>query len=65
MQFWQDASPAVKGVVVVGTLGILYLSIGYFAGLWPWAAGCNPACESGTVCHDGECVQDSRGFEAG
>lgn len=36
MSFWSDLSPAVKGVIVVGVLGLLYLGVARFAGLPPW-----------------------------
>lgn len=62
MQFWEDASPVVKGVVVVGSLLILYLGIGFFVGLPPWASGCADDCGTEATCVDGECVQTSRGI---
>lgn len=42
MSFWSDASPAVKGAIVVGVVGILYLGIAAVAGLAPFG---NPTGE--------------------
>ena len=38
MQFWQDASPVVKGAIVVGGLLIVYFLVAYIAGLPPYGA---------------------------
>lgn len=39
MSFWEDASPLVKGAIVVGVVGILYLAIAFFAGFPPYGGG--------------------------
>jgi hypothetical protein len=39
MGFWEDASPVVKGAIVFGGVGILYLAIAFFAGLPPYGGG--------------------------
>ncbi len=36
MSFWSDLSPAVKGVIIVGVLGLLYLGAARAFGLPPW-----------------------------
>lgn len=36
MGFWEDASPATKGTIVVGGLLILYFAVAFFVGLWPY-----------------------------
>lgn len=36
MSFWSDASPIVKGAIVVGVLGLLYFGIAFVAGLPPF-----------------------------
>jgi hypothetical protein len=38
MSFWQDASPAVKGAIVVGGILILYFVAAYFGGFFPWGS---------------------------
>ncbi len=38
MGFWEDASPATKGTIVVGGLLIVYFAVAFFAGLWPYNA---------------------------
>jgi hypothetical protein len=38
MSFWQDASPAVKGAIVVGGILIAYLALSFFAGWFPWSS---------------------------
>ena len=39
MSFWDDASPVVKGAIVVGVIGLLYFGIAFFAGLPPFGGG--------------------------
>ena len=41
MSFWSEASPIVKGAVVVGAVGILYLGIAFVGNMAPFgpAAG--------------------------
>ncbi len=51
MGFWQDASPAVKGAVVLGALLIVYFAVAFFAGLPPYGSAV------------GE-IQQSRGVQA-
>jgi len=36
MSFWSDLSPAVKGVIVVGVLGLLYFGVAKIVGLPPF-----------------------------
>lgn len=36
MSFWSDASPMVKGAIVVGVVGLLYFLIAFVAGLPPY-----------------------------
>ncbi len=36
MGFWEDATPATKGTIVVGALLIVYFAVAYFVGLWPY-----------------------------
>ena len=38
MGFWEDASPATKGAIVVGGITILYFLIAMFTGLPPYGA---------------------------
>ncbi len=39
MSFWEDASPIVKGAIVVGVLGLLYFGIAAVAGWPPFGGG--------------------------
>lgn len=39
MNFWEDASPATKGAVIVGGIAILYFVVAMFAGLPPYGGG--------------------------
>jgi hypothetical protein len=39
MGFWEDASPAVKGAIIVGGIAILYFVVARFAGLPPYGGG--------------------------
>jgi len=36
MSFWEDASPAVKGAIIVGGIAILYFVVAMFTGLPPY-----------------------------
>jgi hypothetical protein len=47
MGFWEDASPVVKGAIVFGGVGILYLAIAFFAGLPPYGGGEEAAATRG------------------
>lgn len=38
MGFWQDASPVVKGAIVVGGLLIAYFLVAWVAGLPPYGS---------------------------
>lgn len=38
MSFWEDASPAVKGVVVIGGLLIAYLGVARLVGFFPYGS---------------------------
>lgn len=38
MGFWEDATPATKGTIVVGGLLIVYFALAFFVGLWPYNA---------------------------
>lgn len=46
MGFWEDASPAVKGAIIIGGVGLIYLAIAFAAGLPPYGGGTD---ESTTV----------------
>jgi len=39
MGFWEDASPAVKGAIIVGGIAILYFVVAMFTGLPPYGGG--------------------------
>ncbi len=39
MSFWSDASPIVKGAIIVGGLGLIYLLVAFVGGLPPYGAG--------------------------
>lgn len=41
MSFWEDASPVVKGAIVIGALGLVYFGIALVAG-WPPFPGDDP-----------------------
>ncbi|GAB5548254.1 MAG: hypothetical protein RLO52_31780 [Sandaracinaceae bacterium] len=58
---WEDMSPAIKGVVVVGGLLVVYLIIARFAQIIPFSCQDGAHCE-GILC--GECVveEGQRGF---
>lgn len=43
MSFWEDASPVVKGAIVIGALGLAYFGVAYFAGLPPFGAASDEA----------------------
>lgn len=47
MSFWSDASPAVKGAIVVGVVGLLYFLIAFVAGLPPYSAEAEVTQERG------------------
>lgn len=49
MGFWEDSSPIVKVALIVGVLGMLYLGIAYFVGLFPFPASCTH-CPEGSSC---------------
>lgn len=51
MEFWEDASPVVKGAIVVGAILVLYMGIAYMTGLPPYHS------------QVGEEVQQFRGLE--
>ena len=38
MGFWEDASPAVKGAIVVGGLALVYFLVAFVAGLPPYGS---------------------------
>lgn len=69
MGFWEDSSPIVKGALVVGVLGLLYMGIAFAVGLFPFPASCSyeedgasvSGCPEGSECTDGECVVQTRG----
>lgn len=52
MGFWQDASPVVKGAIVVGGLLIVYFVVAWIAGLPPYGS------------QVGDEVQQTRGIQA-
>lgn len=39
MGFWEDASPAVKGAIIIGGILLLYLGVAAVAGLPPYGGG--------------------------
>lgn len=39
MSFWSDASPVVKGAIVFGVVGLLYLGVAFAAGFVPFGSG--------------------------
>lgn len=39
MSFWEDASPVVKGAIVIGALGLVYFGIAFAASLPPFGGG--------------------------
>jgi hypothetical protein len=39
MSFWSDASPIVKGAIIFGVLGLLYLGVAAVAGIAPFGSG--------------------------
>ena len=39
MGFWEDASPAVKGAIIIGGILLLYLGVAFAAGLPPYGGG--------------------------
>lgn len=41
MGFWEDASPAVKGAIIVGGILLLYLGVARVAGIFPYG-GADP-----------------------
>jgi hypothetical protein len=65
MGFWEDSSPIVKVALIVGVLGIIYLAIAYFVGLFPFPASCTHCPEGSTCAPQGDdeeqsgCPQDS------
>ena len=46
MGFWEDATPATKGTIVVGGLLILYFVIASFAGIWPYGSAVGPESQT-------------------
>ena len=36
MSFWSDASPIVKGAIIIGVIGLVYLGIAKVAGIVPF-----------------------------
>ncbi len=42
MGFWEDATPATKGIIVIGVLVIVYFAIAYMAGLPPYGSANGP-----------------------
>ncbi len=38
MGFWEDASPAVKGAIIVGGIALLYFLVAFVAGLPPYSS---------------------------
>ncbi|MBX3271590.1 MAG: hypothetical protein KF729_15095 [Sandaracinaceae bacterium] len=69
MSFWEDSSPIVKGAIIVGVIGLIYLGVAWGMGLFPFPAKCSheangatvSGCPENSTCVDGECVQQSRG----
>ena len=63
MSFWEDSSPAVKGILVVGVLALVYLLVARFAGLVPFSCPNEGSC-SGVLCLECEAPPETqqRGF---
>jgi len=38
MGFWEDATPATKGTIVVGALLIVYFGLASMLGFWPYGS---------------------------
>ena len=55
MSFWSDASPVVKGAIVVGALGLVYLLVAFVAKFPPFGGGAT----------DDENVTQQRGIGSG
>lgn len=64
MSFWEDSSPAVKGILVVGVLALVYLLVARFAQIVPFSCPNEGTC-SGILCLDCEAPPDTqqRGFQ--
>lgn len=71
MSFWEDASPIVKGAVVVVAVLVLYVGLAYPMGWLPFSPTCSyvdeageehPGCMPGDQCADGECLPNARGL---
>lgn len=45
MGFWEDASPAVKGTIIVGGLLLVYLGIAFVGGFIPFGGGASDTTE--------------------
>ena len=42
MGFWEDATPATKGIIVVGALLIVYFGLASVLGFWPYNSANGP-----------------------
>jgi len=51
MSFWSDSSSVVKGAIVVGAVGFLYLGVAWFSKIAPFGRP------------DGEAVSSTRGVQ--
>ncbi|MGF1466168.1 MAG: hypothetical protein ACFCGT_08535 [Sandaracinaceae bacterium] len=72
MSFWEDASPIVKGAIIVGVLVLLYFGVAFIAGLPPFPGSCSypddsgatqSGCPAGHECINGECLPNQRGLQ--
>ncbi|MFK7988887.1 MAG: hypothetical protein AB8I08_22905 [Sandaracinaceae bacterium] len=66
MSFWEDSSPAVKGIVIVGVLAIVYLIVARVGEFFPFGCENEGSC-TGVLCLECEAPPDAqqRGFRAG
>ncbi|HJL05206.1 MAG TPA: hypothetical protein RMH85_07035 [Polyangiaceae bacterium LLY-WYZ-15_(1-7)] len=39
MSFWEDASPVVKGAIVIGAIGLIYFGVAFAFGWMPFGGG--------------------------
>lgn len=67
MSFWEDASPAVKGILIVGVLALVYLVVARIGQFVPFGCPNDGEC-SGVLCLDCEAPEGAgaeRGFQQG
>ena len=64
MSFWEDSSPAVKGILIVGVLALVYLVVARIGQFVPFSCPNEGTC-SGVLCLDCEAPEGAgqqRGF---